>query len=131
MAASKSCSKYYRATVWLFMFSAIDAAFKQKYDIAALSLIIFGTSMLYWSRPYFGWRRNVDIAIVVLAFAYFIRKAFYSKNRDTLFLIMFVVIIAYSFAWHFAFDGSMNHYAAASHCVMHVVGNAGIILYCL
>ena len=131
MAVSESCAKYRIVTVWLFMFSAIYAAWKRHYDIAAISLIIFGTSMLYWRKPSLGWRRNVDIAIVVLAFAYFLRKSFYSKNRDTLFLIMIGVIIAYSLARYLGSDGAMQHYATAAHCFMHVIGNTGIVIYCL
>lgn len=130
MVVPKSCAKYTTLSASLFLFSAIYAAWKRHYDLSAAALMIFASSMLYWSHPVYDWRRNLDIAVALLASAYFLKKAFETKMRNTWLIIFLAIIMFYSFARYLNSIG-MTHYSVMSHCVMHIVANCGIVLYCL
>ena len=67
---------------FLCFFTSIYALHSECYELAAVPGGVFLTSVNYWRRPTYGWRRNLDMGYVICAVIYFIYE----------YLIYFVIV---------------------------------------
>lgn len=58
-----------------FCIPAYYAYNNEKYYYAYLSLITSGISILYWSYPTYGWRRNLDLCFAKISFTIYFLTA--------------------------------------------------------
>jgi hypothetical protein len=129
LVVPEKCLKCVRITFWLFLLVAIYAVWKRVYDIGIVSFAIFVTSILFWSNPTYGFRRNMDITVVSLSMLYITIKVLRSKMSKNIIMVGLAVILLYSISsWMFDQNQMMN--SMITHCSLHVVASAGLILLC-
>lgn len=59
--------KYYSilyASSYLSLISVVYASYREYYTLSCIPGSVFLTSILYWQRPDYSWRRTVDMAVV-------------------------------------------------------------------
>ena len=68
-------------TSFLSLGSCIYALYKGHYYIAVVPGGVFITSINYWRRPDYSWRRYLDMAYVKLSLLYQLYHSYRSENR--------------------------------------------------
>lgn len=99
---------------WLALFGAIIAAYKNYYAMSILSLIVWGTSLLYWSNPTYGIRRNIDIFFVMCALGLHLWNAFYSTHKIPYYILTTIGVAFYSVGAYY-----QRHNLAWAACFFH------------
>ena len=116
-------------TSWLLLFTSAYAINQKHYDLAICPIGIFATSINYWRHPIRGWRRNMDILVVLVISCYQILRALTSQHAR---------IFYTSYAIAFSFYPISNYYytkgrhaeSVLFHALLHILGNiSSIILY--
>ena len=115
---------------FLIGFTAIYAFNKKKYDIFVICVIVLITSLNHWRDPKFGFRRNIDILAVLFGFFYIFARAIIMKITSPLFWICYIaVVFLYPFGWYVKDHGYIWG-SACVHCLLHLCGNASVVLFC-
>ena len=74
-----------KVLVWTslgFCIPAYYAYYNEKYSYAYLSFITSGISALYWWRPTYGWRRNLDLCIAKISFITYFTTAYMQMKNN-------------------------------------------------
>ena len=92
--------KYYSCIFrvsFLSFFSSIYAIYCECYDLAPVPGGVFLTSVNYWRRPTYGWRRNLDMGYVTCAVVYQNYRAYYMTSEMVwwYYFFMFLGVICY------------------------------------
>ncbi len=84
-------------------------------------------ALLYWNRPTYSWRRNLDIAWIQLLLWTHVWYALQSSVAIPYFFIQSAGVVAYGMSWYY----QVNAKAMASvkaHAIVHVCANLSVIL---
>ena len=116
---------------FLCFFTSIYALHSECYELAAIPGGVFLTSVNYWRRPTYGWRRNLDMGYVMSAVIYQNYRAYYMTSAMVLwyyfFMILGVVCYPVGVYLHKKNDLLGSTYV---HCLLHLAANvANILLY--
>jgi hypothetical protein len=68
------------ALSWLSLVSAIVAVVRGMYDLAVVPFGVWLTSLLYWYKPDYSWRRYADMIWVQVALWYQVARAYGAEN---------------------------------------------------
>ncbi len=127
-------SKYYKilwCTSWLGLISCGIALYKEFYDFAFVTFIVFLTSINYWKYPINNWRRKVDMFCVQLGILYKIIKAYYVKDNYYYYIVLSFALSFYIFALYFNKKNKL-WLSTVSHSLLHFFGNiSNVVLYIL
>ena len=127
----------YRISFLSFL-SSIYAIYCDCYDLAVVPGGVFLTSVNYWRRPTYGWRRNLDMGYVASALIYQNYHAYHSyyymMNLDQSIALLYLALMLFgigcyptSIYLHKKKDIWGSTYV---HCLLHVVANvANMVLY--
>jgi hypothetical protein len=109
--------------------SAIYAIYNGYYMISLCPGGIFLTSINYWRKPDYSWRRYVDMTYVYLALVYQLYKAYRSQHMMQYYGIMVISISMYPIAIYYH-KKQLYWHSAYAHCALHIIANiANIVLY--
>ena len=105
-------------------------AFKQGlFYLAIHPFIVFFTSINYWRKPMYDWRRNLDIICVFFALSTHILHSIKAQNRTLYCYITTFALLFYPISWYLL----KNKYVWGStiaHSMIHIVADiANVILY--
>ena len=105
-------------------------AFRQKlFYLAIHPFIVFFTSINYWRKPMYDWRRVMDIICVLFALSTHILHSIKAQNRALYSYITIIALLFYPISWYLL----KNKYVWAStiaHSMIHIVADiANVILY--
>jgi hypothetical protein len=118
-------------TSWFGLISSCFALYKQFYDFAFLSFIVFLTSINYWKFPINNWRRKVDMFCVQCGLTYKIIKAYNVKENYYYYTVLSFALSFYIFSLYFSKKNKL-WLSTLSHSLLHFFGNiSNIILYIL
>ena len=95
-----------------------------------LSLLLFLTSLLHWTKPRLGWRRALDIfvaRIVILIFCSVAVSSAPPAVSAAYLLFLLVVLGLHALSWSFARD-RRHLEGTLSHVALHCVGTAANML---
>lgn len=98
----------------------------EKYDIMMVPLTVFITSVSYWKKPIYGWRRNIDIMAVVAGSGYQLLYFPICSHTIYCFISMIMGTGCYVLSWvvhEKNIDWSCN-----LHCGTHVFANLTLLL---
>jgi len=116
-------------TSFLCIISGIYALHRGYYGMALGPTVVFLTSINYWRKPDFSWRRYVDMAVVKISLlCHFITSIrsnrFWSYNLTIVTSVLFYLLgIEY-------YKRKMYWHSTYSHSMLHLIANvANIILY--
>jgi hypothetical protein len=118
--------------------SSVYALYCGCYDLAAVPGGVFLTSLNYWRKPVYGWRRNLDMSYVALALTYQNYRAYRllssSSSSQLPALLTYYTLMGISIGcYHISVNLYEKKYIWSStytHCMVHVLANtANVLLY--
>ena len=114
---------------WLSLLSSGFGYYKQvPCSLYIIPFSVFVTSILYWHKPDYSWRRYLDIGVVISGLLYKLYYAFSTTIYAEYYAIMVLAISCYGISTYCA-----NKHAGLStfwHCMLHIIANVGnIVLY--
>ena len=115
---------------FLITITAIYAFVKKHYDVFVFCVLGLLTSLNHWRDARFGFRRNIDMLVIVIGFVYLITRAIILRIDSWLFWICIsFVMLCYPIGWYLRYK---NHIWESSilHCILHICGNLSIIVFC-
>ena len=114
---------------WLSLASAMYAWNRGHYDLAIVPGGVWITSLNYWRKPNYSWRRYVDIGYVHLGLMYQILRAKDSQHQRIYYTILAIGCGFFPFGiyFHKKIDLPTSTWC---HVMVHVLGNvSNVILY--
>lgn len=120
--------------IWRFSFlSLISTSFiilnPLYYDLAAVPFGVFITSVNYWFKPDYSYRRYIDMIYIYFALTYQIIRTYDIPNIHFYYISLGYSIIYYYFGIYF-YNKQMYWMSTYCHCLLHVFANiSNIILY--
>lgn len=80
---------------FLSLFSSMYAFYKGHYDLTMVPGGVFLTSIIYWYKPDYSWRRTLDVTYVRLAVIYQIIRAYNAQYSNIYYSTLFLSICFY------------------------------------
>jgi hypothetical protein len=114
---------------YLSLLSSLYAAYNTHYNLALCNGSIFLTSIHYWKKPDYSYRRYLDMIIVKSSVIYQYYIAYNAQYSIIYYIIFTIGLLAYSCGifYYYKKDYWKSTYA---HIILHLMGNiASIILY--
>jgi len=109
--------------------SAVYAAYNGYYILSLCPGGVFLTSINYWRKPDYSWRRYVDMTYVNLALMYQIYVAYWSHCMIQYYSLVTLAISMYILGVYF-YKRKLYWYSTYAHCGLHIIANiANIVLY--
>jgi hypothetical protein len=113
---------------WLLLSSGMFAIYRGYYDLAATPLGILITSLNYWRKPDYSWRRYLDIGYVHIGLIYQSIRAYNSEYCIPYYTILSVGIICYPISVYYHKKNSWK--STILHGMLHICGNiSNFVLY--
>ena len=111
------------------LISTSYALHRKHYDMALAPGGVFLTSINYWRRPDYSWRRYVDMAYVGVAISYQLLRARNAEMGLYYYLFTFSALLCYPVGVHL-YSKKMFWESVFVHSMLHVLANvASISLY--
>jgi hypothetical protein len=124
---------YLFKTSWLFLASSIYCYQMRHYDYIILPFGVWVTSINYWRKPDYSWRRYVDIFYAHFAVFYQALTAYGAQYQTPFYVIFCLAVISYLFGIYYKVKGYGNGNSWNStlcHGNAHVLANVGcFVLY--
>jgi hypothetical protein len=99
------------------------------YDFAICSCSVFFTSINYWRKPTYDWRRYIDMACVKIAFIYHLYRAYHSRHMVVYYVLTGIATGFYPLGIYY-YKKQRYWSSTYAHCMLHITGNiANLILY--
>ena len=109
--------------------SSLYAIYRGHYDLSMVPFSVGCSTMLYWSEPRYGWRRNVDMCTVFLALCYQLYRASAAEMAMTYYPMTILAILCYP-AGIYQHQKGNTWSGVYIHSGIHWVANiANIVLY--
>lgn len=114
---------------FLSLGSSIYALYNEHYTLSLSTYGVFLTSINYWRKPDYSWRRYLDMIYVKSALMFQLYKAYNSEYMIEYYTLMFFAISFYPLSIYY-YKKKLYWYSTYAHCALHIVSNiANIILY--
>jgi hypothetical protein len=95
-------------TSWLFLASAAYAYQMGHYDYVILPFGVWVTSINYWRKPDYSWRRYVDMFYAHFAVIYQGLSAYGAEYQIPFYVLWGLAVSSYLFAMYFKYKGNGN-----------------------
>ena len=127
------CSKDEAKIIYYTSFSSligglIQIYYYNTYYLALGTLSVFCSSILYWSNPIYGIRRNIDIIIVSNVFLYYMYHSLYLVYPYLYYFFTGIALLSYYIGCKEAKKGNSVK-GTYYHCLVHIVANLGNISF--
>ena len=121
---------YLWKTSWLSLISALYAFYHGHYDMVLVPGGVFLTSINYWRKPDYSWRRYADMCYVTGALSYQMLRSCKSQYGGVYVILTTVSAIYFYPLGIYYFTRGKYWHSAYAHSMIHILGNvANIILY--
>ena len=116
-------------TSFIALLSCIYSFYNGYYEFSVSSGWIFLTSINYWRKPNYSWRRDLDMISVKFALVHHVIRGYNSEYYKYYCIFTFISIFCYKLSCYFH-KKKMYWLSTYSHASLHVFANiANIILY--
>lgn len=116
-------------TSFLSLGSSLYAVYTGCYQLSVCPLGVFITSINYWRKPDYSWRRYLDMGVVKCALLCQIYKAYGSRNMYQYYGITTGAIGFYALGVYY-YKQKMYWHSTYAHCTLHILANiANLFLY--
>lgn len=114
---------------FLSLGSSIYAVYNKYYILSLCPGGVFLTSINYWRKPDYSWRRYLDMTYVKFALCYQIYKAYRSQYMLQYYTIMFLAIMCYPVGIYY-YNKKNYWHSTYTHCGLNILANIGnVVLY--
>jgi len=109
--------------------SSLCAIYNGYYDLGVVNGCVFLSSIYYWRKPDYSWRRYLDMGLVKTALTYSVIRAYNAEYAKTYYTMLFMGVGFYPISIMY-YRNKMYWKSTYAHSMLHVVANsAKIILY--
>lgn len=118
----------YRSS-YIALFAALYALYRQHYNLIVVPGAVFLTSINYWRRPTYSWRRYLDMTAVKTTMVYQIYVGYNAQfiNRCLVCWSLGVIVYLLSIYYH---KRGQNWLSTYLHMLLHIFANLGnVALY--
>ena len=116
-------------TSFLSLFSSLYGIYKGHNDISYSTFAVFLSSINYWKKPNYSWRRYLDITVVNISLIYHLLRAQNSQYSKLYYSTLFTSICFYPLSKYY-YNKKLYWYSTYSHSMLHLLANiSNIILY--
>ncbi len=113
----------------LFLLSCSYALYRGHYTLAVVPGGVLLTSLNYWRKPTYGWRRNLDMAFVLSALIYQNIRAYHMTNAVPYYHLMIFGASLYPIG-NYLHKKKYYWGSTFTHCMLHIVANiSNMVLY--
>jgi len=121
-------------TIWrvsfLLFLSSLYAIYRGHYDLALVPGGTFCTSINYWRKPDYSWRRKIDMIYLYIAYFYQFLKAYNAQYSKLYYISSGISILFFPLGVHLYKKKKYWWYSTYSHCMLHVgINLSSLILY--
>ena len=114
---------------WINAVSCMYAVYMNHVDLAFAPGGILITSLLYWYKPDYSWRRYVDMTYVHFALIYHLCRAWNAEFAIPYYAMKAISLAMYQIGVYYYRQGDHER-STQYHCLLHVIANAAnIVLY--
>jgi hypothetical protein len=114
---------------FLTLGSSFYAVYNGYYYLAICPGGIFLTSVNYWRKPNYSWRRYLDMSYVHLALMYQLYKAYRSQYMLQYYTITLIGVGFYILGIYY-YKKKLYWHSTYAHCALHIISNiANFVLY--
>jgi hypothetical protein len=114
---------------FLSLGSSVYAIHNGYYDLALCPGGVFLTSITYWVKPDYSWRRYLDMLYVKFALSYQLYKAYNSQYMVYYYTLIAITVAFYPLGVYY-YKKKLYWKSTYSHCMLHLIANiANIVLY--
>lgn len=114
---------------FLSLGSSIYAVYNGHYALSLCPGGVFITSVNYWRKPDYSWRRYVDMTYVGLALMYQLYRSYKSQYMIEYYALMILAISLYPIGMYYH-KRKLYWHGTYAHCLLHIVSNiANVVLY--
>jgi hypothetical protein len=114
---------------FLSYISSLDAIYRRDYYLALVPGSVFLTTINYWRKPDYSWRRYFDVFIVLLVFTYQNVRAYKAEYMYTYYTLISISVFFFFFGIYLFKINEWWH-SVYSHCLLHFFANlSNFILY--
>ena len=85
----------------IFLLSIFNSFYHEYYDLCLLTSMVQFTSLLYWSKPEFNWKRNTDMIVANFTLLYYCIRAYGSENSILFYIFTSLGILCYCTSWKY------------------------------
>ena len=124
-------SNYLWGLSWLSLASGIYGFIQGHHDLAAVPIGVWITSINYWRKPDYSWRRYVDIAYVHVSLAYQLQRSTQAQYRVPYWIVLGVAVGFYPIGCYFhQTEKNRGWTSTICHGMVHIFANiSNFILY--
>jgi hypothetical protein len=113
---------------WLSLFSCAFAIYRGHYDLACVPGGVWLTSINYWRRPDYSWRRYLDISYVHLSLLYQTTRAYNAQYALQYYIILSFALACFPMSVYF--HKKNQWLSTILHGMLHVFANiSNFVLY--
>jgi hypothetical protein len=114
---------------YLSLFSALYAFYMTHYSLAIVPGSVFLSSIHYWKKPDYSYRRYLDMAVVKTAVIYQHYMAYNAQYANMYYGILYVAMLSYPIAVYY-YNKKDYWKSTYAHMMLHIIANIGnIVLY--
>jgi hypothetical protein len=114
---------------WLSLASAVYACHRGYYDLAIVPGGVWITSINYWRKPDYSWRRYVDMGYVHTALVYQLLRAHNSEHQRIYYTVLAIGCVFFPLGVYFHKKMDVRK-STWCHGMVHLLGNvSNVILY--
>ena len=115
---------------WLSFVSGLVATYRGYYDLSLVPFGVWLTSINYWRRPDFSWRRYVDMGYVGLSLSYQLYRAIGAQYMVEYYAITLAAVACFPLAVFLHWRLRRGWPSTICHGMIHILGNvANVTLY--
>jgi hypothetical protein len=108
----------------LIITNVLYALHREYYDLAIVPLCVWLSSINYWRKPDYSWRRYLDMACVHIGISYEVYRAYSLEHGNMFCYIVFVGCICYIVACYY-YQKKKYWISTLLHALAHIIGNIG------
>ena len=114
---------------FLSFFVSMYALYNRHYDLALVPGGVFITSINYWRKPNYSWRRYVDISYVKMSLLYQLVRAYNAQYARQYYILVLIAMCFYPLGI-FLYKKKLYWYSTYAHIMLHIIGNlSNTVLY--
>jgi hypothetical protein len=114
---------------YLSLFSAVYAFYRAHYHLAIVPGSVFLSSIHYWKKPDYSYRRYLDMTVVKSAVIYQHYMAYNAEYANMYYTILYIAMLSYPIGLYY-YNKKDYWKSTYAHMMLHIMANIGnIVLY--
>jgi hypothetical protein len=114
---------------FLSLGSSMYAMYNGYYGLSIYPGGAFLTSVNYWRKPDYSWRRYLDMFFIKYALSRQLHSAYGAEYAREYYTLTFIAVCFYGLGVYY-YSQNLHWHSTYAHCTLHIIANiANVILY--